>query len=162
MTHELRVEKLIDAPPEVVFDAFADPEVQRELHASELEGWAVHRSETDVRVGGTSTYVMGSQGEDPDTETLVYSVVDRPDRIVFRHAMEIPSWGRTVETEMTVTFEDRDGQTLVTMVQTGFANVEDRDAFMTGWPEFLDKLRSVVTPEPPGTDDTLKARHDTP
>lgn len=161
MGEELRLERLIDAPPEVVFDAWVDPEGQRQLHASTMEGFTVQRAETDVRVGGTSTYVMGLQGEDPDTETLVYSVVDRPHRLVFRHAMEIPSWGRTVETEIEMTFEDRDGKTLLTFVQTGFANVEDRDAFLTGWPEFLDKLRSIVAPEPPGTDDTLKARHDT-
>jgi len=62
---------------------------------------------------------------------------------------------------MTITFEDRDGKTLLTMVQTGFSTEEDRDSFMTGWPEYLETLHRVVSPEPPGTGDTLKARHDT-
>ena len=33
MTHELRLERLFDAPPEVVFAAFVDPDAQQELFA---------------------------------------------------------------------------------------------------------------------------------
>jgi uncharacterized protein YndB with AHSA1/START domain len=157
MTHELRLERRIDATPAEVFDAFVDPLTQEELHgAGSQEGnWVVHRVETDVRVGGTSTYVMGPAGQRPDTETRVYSVVERPHRLVFRHAMDVAEWGRVVETEMTITFEDRDGGALLTMVQTGFETQEDRDAFMGGWPTYLDTLTGVVAR---GT--TLKARHD--
>jgi uncharacterized protein YndB with AHSA1/START domain len=156
MTHELRLERLYDAPPEVVFDAFVDPDTQAELHSGApegVEGWKVHRTETDVRVGGTSVYVMGLEGEEPDTETRVYSVVDRPHRLVFRHSMAIAEWHRTVDTEMTITFEDQDGKTLLTMVQTGFETEADRDDFMGGWPTYLDTLKGVVTA-------SLKTRHD--
>ena len=153
MSHELRIERLIDAPPEVVFDAFVDPTTQEELHGSGRSGWTVHRSETDARVGGTSIYAMGPDGQEPDVETRVYSVVDRPNRVVFRHSMDIEEWGRTVETEMTITFEDRDGKTLLTMVETGFESEEDRDAFMGGWPTYLETLKGVVTTQ-------LKTRHD--
>jgi uncharacterized protein YndB with AHSA1/START domain len=31
--YELRIKRLIDAPPEVVFDTFVDPEAQQELYA---------------------------------------------------------------------------------------------------------------------------------
>ena len=110
----------------------------------------MHRVETDVRVGGTSTVVMGPEGQEPDTETRVYSVLDRPHRVVMRYVMDVAEWGRMIETELTVTFDDRDGGTLLTMVETGFDREEDRDAFMTGWPEFLETLGDV-----------LKARHDT-
>ena len=150
MSYELRIERQFDAPPMVVFDAFVDPTAQEELHGSDQEGWRVHRSESDVRVGGTSTVVMGLEGQDPDTETRFYSVIDRPHRLVFRYAMEIAEWGRTIDTEVTITFEERDGGTLFTMVETGFEREEDRDGFMEGWPDFLDTLGRV-----------LKARHDT-
>ncbi len=155
MTHELRLGRVYDAPPEVVFDAFVDPETQGHLHGDERHAdWVVHRSETDVSVGGTSTYVMGPKGQEPDTETRVYSVVERPHRLVMRHSMSIAEWGRTVETDVTITFEDQDGKTLMTMVQTGFETAEDRDDFLGGWPAYLDTLREVVG-------DELKARHDT-
>ena len=157
----LRLERVFDAPPEAVFDAFVDPANQAELHGSSVEGWALHRNETDVRVGGTSVYAMGPAGAPPDTETRVFSVVDRPHRLVFAHTMDIAEWGRAVQTEMTITFEDQDGKTLLTMVQTGFETEADRDDFMTGWPEYLETLRRVVTPDLPGTGDTLKARHET-
>jgi uncharacterized protein YndB with AHSA1/START domain len=154
MTYELRLERLYDASPEVVFDAFVDPGTQEELHGSDQPNWTVHRAETDVRVGGTSTYVMGLTGQDPDTETRVFSVVDRPNRLVFRHTMAIAEWdNRAVETEMTITFEEQDGKTLLTMLQTGFEREEDRDAFMGGWPTYLETLKGVVTTQ-------LKTRHD--
>jgi uncharacterized protein YndB with AHSA1/START domain len=156
VSYELKLERLYDAPPEVVFDAFVDPATQEELHGSDQPDWTVRRSETDVRVGGTSTYEMGPEGQEPDVETRVYSVVDRPHRLVFRHSMEIAEWGRTVETEMTITFEERDGKTLLTMVQTGFDRVEDRDGFMGGWPTYLETLKGVVDSRA-----ELKTRHDT-
>jgi len=154
MTYELRLERRYDAPPEVVFDAFVDPATQEELHGAGNPDWTVHSAETDVREGGTSTYVMGTTGQNPDTETRVYSVVERPHRLVFRHAMAVAEWdGRTVDTEMTITFEEQDGATLLTMVQTGFEREEDRDGFLGGWPTYLDTLAGVVTTK-------LKTRHD--
>ena len=156
MTYELRLERLYDAPPEVVFDAFTDPANQAELHGDGTEGWAIQRAETDVRVGGTSTYAMGPEGVEPDVETRVFTVVDRPHRLEFRHSMKVAEWdGRTVETDMALTFEDQDGKTLLTMVQTGFEREEDRDAFMGGWPTYLETLKGVVQART-----GLKTRHD--
>jgi uncharacterized protein YndB with AHSA1/START domain len=151
MSIELKLERLYDATPEEVFDAFVDPAAQEELHGSDRPDWKVHRVETDVRVGGTSTYVMGPEGADPDTETREYTVVERPHRLVFRHTMHISEWDRTLSTELTVTFEERDGKTLLTFFQTGFESEADRDAFEEGWADYLDTLGRV-----------LKARHDTP
>jgi hypothetical protein len=54
---------------------------------------------------------------------------------------------------MTITFERRDGKTLLTMVQTGFDRAEDRDAFQSGWPAYLDSLQSIAGRQ-------IKARHD--
>ena len=150
MSYELRIERQFDATPEVVFDTFVDPDTQEELHGSDQEGWTVHRSETDISVGGTSTIVMGPEGKEPDTETRVYSVVDRPHRLVFRYAMKVAELGRTIDTEITITFEDRDGGTWFTMVETGFEREEDRDGFTEGWAEYLETLGRI-----------LKARHDT-
>ena len=50
-------------------------------------------------------------GREPDTETRVYSVVDRPHRLEFRYSMEFAESGRSLDTDVTVTFEDRDGGT---------------------------------------------------
>ena len=151
MTYELRIERQFDAPPEAVFDLFSDRTAQGVLHGAEQQGWNVEVIQTDVRVGGTSIVRMGPEGREPDTETRVYSVVDRPHRLEFRYSMEGPEEsGRTLFTEITITFEDRDGGTLFTMVETGFEIEEDRDGFREGWTEYLETLGKV-----------LKARHDT-
>ncbi len=155
MSYELRLERVIDAPPPAVFDAFVDPDTQAELHGSRQPGWTVYRCESDVRVGGTSIAEMGPEGKEPDRETRVYSVIDRPQRLVFLHSMEVVEWQRTVETQMTITFEQQDGKTLLTMVQTGFDREEDRDGFLGGWPSYLDTLKGVVTSRA-----NLKTRHD--
>ena len=92
---------LFDAPPEIVFDAFVDPEGQRRLHGSSVEGCTLHRNRDRMSgSGGRPSYVMGLTGERPDTETLVFSVVDRPHRLVFRHTMDIAELGTAVETEI--------------------------------------------------------------
>ena len=167
MSFELKIERRFDASPEAVFDAFADRTAQGVLHGAERKGWNVEVIQTDVRVGGTSIVRMGPEGQDPDTETREYSVVDRPHRLELRYSMHVAEWGRAIDTDLTVTFEDRDGGTLLTMVETGFDREEDRDAFMTGWPEFLDTLGAIATSygpggvDEPGTDGVMKARHDT-
>ena len=151
MTYELRIERQFDASSEAVFDAFADRTAQGVLHGAEQQGWNVEVIQTDVRVDGTSIVRMGPEGREPDTETRVYSVVDRPHRLELRYSMELAEdSGRTVDTDMTVTFEHRDGGTLLTMVETGFDRKEDRDGFMEGWSEYLETLGRI-----------LKARHDT-
>ena len=38
MTYELRLERLFDAPPEVVFDTLVDPDAQEELFADQVPG----------------------------------------------------------------------------------------------------------------------------
>ena len=42
MTHDLRVERVYDAAPELVFDAFTDPGAQQEMYADEPD-WSVVR-----------------------------------------------------------------------------------------------------------------------
>ncbi len=164
MSYVMKLERQFDAPPDVVFDAFVDPGTQAALHGSGRDDWTVHRVDADVRVGGTSTVVMGPGGKEPDTETRVYTVIDRPHRLVMRYSMQVTDWARTVDTELTMTFENRDGGTLLTMVQAGFEREEDRDAFLGGWSAYLDALQAVAASrigvEGLGGGDELKARHD--
>ena len=89
MTYELRIERQFDASSEAVFDAFADRTAQGVLHGAEQQGWNVEVIQTDVRVDGTSIVRMGPEGREPDTETRVYSVVDRPHRLELRYSMEL-------------------------------------------------------------------------
>ena len=67
----------------------------------------------------------------------VFEVVDPPHRLVYSSIMRLPD-GSAVETRVTVTFEGRDGKTLLTLVDEGYSTEERRDEFEHGWPNFLD------------------------
>ena len=147
MTYDLTLERLIDAPPEVVFDTITDPESQPEILGDQVPGWDLWESEIDVRVGGTWRFVMGpvDRTGDPDTSDSVFIEVDRPRRLSYRSTMFIGQWGRTVEFTETLTFEDRDGKTLLTVHMSGLESEEIRDGFMDGVPGWLDGIERVVT-----------------
>jgi uncharacterized protein YndB with AHSA1/START domain len=146
MTYELKIERLFDAPPELVFDTLVDPEAQDELFNDQLEGWRLLKSEIDLRVGGTWTISFGPEdgtGE-PDRLDSVFTEIDRPRRLAYDLSMFVGEWGRTVDSTVAYTFEDRDGKTLLTIVQSGFETEADRDAYLEGTPGFIDSLQRVV------------------
>ena len=142
MSHDVKLERVYDAPPELVFDAFTDPEAQKELYA-DAPDWIV-ASECDLRVGGRWTISFGPPGTEPARETNVFQVVDRPRRLVYMSTMKLAD-GSSVETGMQVAFEEQDGQTRLTIVQSGFPTAERRDEFAGGWASILDQLGRVVT-----------------
>lgn len=155
MTYDLTVDRLFDAPADVVFGAFVDPDAQRELYGDPDEPTWVVESELDLRVGGTWTIAFGRKGDDPYRETNVFTEVD-PRRIVFDSSMHLPDEGHTVHTTVTVTLEDRNGGTLLTIHQTGFQRERDRDGIRDGWPSLLEALQRVVAGERAESDHTIR------
>jgi uncharacterized protein YndB with AHSA1/START domain len=146
MTHELRIERVLDAPPELVFDTLVGPDAQEDLYNGQVEGWGLLSWEMDLREGGTWTIVYGPQdgSGEPDRLTSVFTEVDRPRRLSYDLSMFVGEWGRTVDSSVTYTFEERDGGTLLTIVQSGFESREVRDSYLDGVPGFLDSLERVV------------------
>jgi len=139
--HDLKLGRLFDAAPEVVFDAFTDPAAQRQLYA-DAPDWVVEAA-CDLRVGGRWTIAFGPPGSTPARETNMFEVVDRPRRLVYSSTMTMPD-GSSVDTGMEVTFVEEDGRTRLTIVQSGFPTAEVRDEFAGGWPSILDGLGRVV------------------
>jgi uncharacterized protein YndB with AHSA1/START domain len=141
LSHDLRLERTYDAAPEVVFDAFTDPEAQQELYA-DAPDWIV-QAKCDLRVGGRWTIAFGPPGEVPARETNEFQVVERPRRLVYASTMTMPD-GSSIDTGMEVTFQPEDGGTRLTIVQRGFPTPERRDEFAGGWSGILDRLLRVV------------------
>jgi uncharacterized protein YndB with AHSA1/START domain len=141
VSHDLKLERVFDAAPEVVFDAFTDPDAQQELYA-DAPDWVV-RSECDLRVGGRWTIEFGPPGATPAREVCVFEVVERPRRLVYTSTMTMPS-GSSLDTRTEVSFDEDDGRTRVTIVQSGFATAELRDEFLDGWRGILDALGRVA------------------
>lgn len=144
MTYDLKMERVIDAAPEQVFDAFVDPDTQSTLYGNEDEPeWNVE-SEVDLRVGGTWTITFGKPGDTPFRETNLFREIYRPFRLVFDSNMLGGPYGTSFNTRVTVTFEERNGKTLLTIVQAGFDKPEERDIIKGGWPSILDALERLV------------------
>lgn len=144
MTYELRLQRMLDAPPEVVFDTFVDPDATDELFTPSELGYRLVESSIDLRVGGTWTILQ----EGPDGErvrlTYAFTEVDRPRRLAASFSMHFESDGRTDRSDVLLTFEDRGGKTLLTLIQGGFKTEEERDGYLTGAPGFLDAVERVV------------------
>jgi uncharacterized protein YndB with AHSA1/START domain len=101
---ELVTSRMIGAPRERVFGAFADPE--HLAHWWGPKGFANTFHEFDLRPGGRWRFVMhGPDGTDFPNESVFVEVVP-PERVVLRH-ISAPKF------EMTITFEDHDGKTRV-------------------------------------------------
>jgi len=141
VSHDLRVERVFDAAPEVVFDAFIDSDAQLELYA-DAPDWIVE-AECDLRVGGRWSITFGPPGSTPARETNVFRQVDRPRRLVYTSTMTTPN-GSTIATDVEVSFDQDDGRTRLTIVQRGFPTAEVRDEFAGGWASILDGLGRVA------------------
>ena len=58
MSDELRLVRVIDAPPAIVFEAFTTYEGQVAFYGTDDPGWIVE-SQCDLRVGGLWTVTFG-------------------------------------------------------------------------------------------------------
>ena len=146
MTYAMKIERLFDAPPELVFDTMVDRQAQPEIFADEVPGWNLWEWAIDLRVGGEWTFVFGlaDRSGEPDRNTSVFTEIDRPRRLAYRSSMFVGQWGRAVDYTETVTFEERDGKTLVTIELTDLELEKDRDAFMGGIPGYLEAVERAV------------------
>lgn len=127
-TLELRMTRQLPASPEDVFDAYTDAEKQKIWFSILDEGPGIVEIEVDLRVSGTQTATWGPSRDQLFVETQTFLAIERPHRLLTESSGSSPD-GQTMTTLIEVTFEPRDGGTLMTVVQSGFPAVEMRDFF---------------------------------
>ena len=142
MSRDLSFERLINASPEQVFDAFTSAEGQRELYGQDRPGWIVE-SRCDLRVGGVWSIAFGASRDALYRHEHVFEEIDRPRRIRVT-STETRLDGSRLVTRMEFRFEPRDGATLMTLVHTGFPTDTLRDEHRIGLPHAFDRLARVV------------------
>jgi len=114
--------RVYDAPRALVFEAFTQPQHLAQWWGP--NGFTTTTSAIDVRPGGVWRFVMhGPDGTDYQNR-ITYDEVVKPERLVYHH-------GGTVDVEpvqfrVTVTFEDLDGKTKLTMRMV-FPSAAERD-----------------------------------
>ena len=142
MTDEMRFERLIDAPPEAVFDAFTTDGGQVAFYGQDDPGWIVE-SDCDLRVGGVWTVTFGPSRRRLYRHRHVFEAIDRPRRLVLTTTESRPD-GASFDIGMEFTFEEQDGKTLMTMTQTGFPTAELRDEHGRGLPNAFARLERAI------------------
>ena len=135
---ELRLERLIAAPPERVFALWTDSELLLQWWGP--EGYDTPEHRLDVRPGGRWRTTLRSPEGALRTVSGVYRTIDPPRRLVFTWGWEDEKGARGDETEITVTFDATPGGTRLVLVQRAFATKEERDRHNRGWSSSLDRL----------------------
>jgi uncharacterized protein YndB with AHSA1/START domain len=138
----LRLERLIAAPPELVFGLWTEPATLAGWWAP--EGYAPAAHALDTRPGGH--WRTSFRGADNTVLTMsgVYRVVEPPRRLAFSWAWEDASGVRGHETEVTVSFEAAPGGTRLVLLQQRFESKEARDHHDGGWSAALDRLARLA------------------
>jgi len=154
MSADIRIQRWFEAPLEVVFDAYTDPEAQRALRAGGPD--TIVESECDLRVGGEWVIRFGPSSA-PYVERNVFHAVERPHRLVYASTTEWPD-GTHFESLMEISLEWRGGRTLLTLTQRGLPSGDVERGFTEGWNEFLDGLvaRMQTLPRPERADDAMR------
>ncbi|HYJ51132.1 MAG TPA: SRPBCC domain-containing protein [Microbacterium sp.] len=126
----LRIERVLPATPEDVFDAYTDAEKQKIWFSILDERPGIVEIEVDLRVGGTQTAVWGPDADSLFRETLTFLEIDRPRRLVTESTGSTPD-GMTMTTRIEITFDaEGDDSTRMTILQSGFPVPEIRDFFV--------------------------------
>ena len=142
---ELEVTRIVKGPARLVFEAWATPSLFRRWWLPESFGMTVVSYEADIRTGGHYRLVIGHPAApEPMAFFGRYIEVTPPARIVWTNE----EGGEEVGAVTTVTFEEQDGATLVT-VRDLYPSKEACDEAIasgstSGWGEQLDQLEALL------------------
>jgi len=138
-THQIVITRSFDAPRELVYKAFTDPDAVRRW-------WGVGDDETvvaqlEARAGGRWRFVQRSQDGSEHGFHGVYHEASAPERLVYTFEWEGMPGHVLLET---ITFEEQDGKTHMTDSSV-FQSVADRDGMLqsgmeSGAAESMDRL----------------------
>lgn len=141
---EVVIRRRFDAPARLLFEAFGAPEAIRRWFGP--KGWQLTLCEMDFRVGGRYRFAMtGPDGQQGPPFGGKYREIVPDRKIVYDDAFETSPEENTV---VTVTFDEQDGRTLLT-VRALFASVAMKEkhlgmGFQEGFDSSLVLLAEVV------------------
>ncbi|MBK8137977.1 MAG: SRPBCC domain-containing protein [Chloroflexi bacterium] len=145
---EVTISRSFDAPRELVYNAWLDPQHLKAWWGP--HGFTNPHVEVDARPGGA--LVIHMQGPDgsiyPSLATFTELVPN--ERIVLHStAFEDPNGGYLLEVRNTITFEDKDGKTLITMEAVVLKSAPEIAGAVggmeQGWTESWEKLAVHIT-----------------
>jgi uncharacterized protein YndB with AHSA1/START domain len=149
-SEDIVITRIFDAPREVVWKAWTEPERVKKWWGP--KGFTTPFVKSDFRVGGKFLSCMRSEDGKDYWSTGIYREIDPLNRIVSTDSFSdekgnvVPAsqYGMQgdwpMELVITVTFEDHDGKTKLTLRHAGTPSGEMTKMTTDGWNESLDKF----------------------
>jgi uncharacterized protein YndB with AHSA1/START domain len=143
---ELVITRLIDAPRELVFEAWTEPKHMAQWWGP--KGFTNPVCEMDVRPGGAFRIVMRAPDGVEYPMRGVFREIVTPERLVFTTVAEDRDGNPHLEGLTIVTFAEYDGKTTLT-IQTSAVGLTPESARMLegmeeGWTQSLERLAETV------------------
>jgi uncharacterized protein YndB with AHSA1/START domain len=153
--NELTITRVFDAPRDLVWKAWTEPELFKKWWGP--KDYTAPYCTIDLRVGGR--YLSSMRGPDGKEifSTGVYHEIVPQARLVMTDSFSdedgnvVPSthYGMSpdfpLELQVTVTFEDLKGSTMLTMRHEGVPGGEMRKLTAAGWEQSFDKLAALLS-----------------
>ena len=139
---ELLLTRFFDAPRELVFKAWTDPEQVAQWYGP--EGFSEVFLEMDVRPGGAWRKCMRSPEGTDYWRRGIYREIVEPERLVFTYVSDDPQGIPGHETLVTITFADRGAKTLMTFRQAEFESIAARNSHQGGWTSCMGRFAAYV------------------
>jgi uncharacterized protein YndB with AHSA1/START domain len=141
--HAIKITRLFDAPPQLVYKAYTDPQLVPQWWGPRRYTTTVDRME--VHQGGIWRYVQRDSAGNEFAFHGVYHDAIAPERLVYTFEFEGMPGHIALET---VTLANQSGKTLVTDLMV-FQSVEDRDGMVQsgmqeGASESLDRIAELL------------------
>ena len=155
-THELHITRTFNAPRELVWRAWTDPEMAKQW--SGPKQWPAFQMELGKKPG--DRWRIGMRGNRPGTDIpteiwqggILREFVP-PERLVYTFAWEnranvgLPDDGDPHQTVITVRLEEHAGKTTMHFHQAFFATAAERDGHNGGWASSFERLEELVNAE---------------
>lgn len=139
---ELTLTRVIDAPRQLVFKAWTQPE-----HVARWwgpKGFVTIGCDMDIRVGGRFRVGMRSPQGTEHWKVGVYREIVEPERVVFTFAWESAGGTPGHELLTTVTFAEEGARTRLTLNQALFETAKARDDHLGGWASCLERFADYI------------------
>jgi uncharacterized protein YndB with AHSA1/START domain len=140
---ELLMTRWLDAPPELVFRVWTQPEHLANWWGP--EGFTLPFCEMEVKPGGRfRMHIRKADGSESYWMRGEYREVTAPERLVFTFAWEDEQGEPVHETVITATFEAEGDGTRFTFHQAMFRTAVECEDHRGGWTSCFDRLEAYV------------------
>jgi uncharacterized protein YndB with AHSA1/START domain len=157
--NEVTITRIFDAPRELVWKAWTDPEIFKRWWGP--EGFTSPVAKIDLRVGGKFDGSMRSPDGHDFWGTGVYREIVPPERLVMTDSFAdeqgnvVPATHYGFDADfprellITVILEKHEGKTKLTLKHSGVGRVDDkhRNDMEQGWRQSFNKLEKVLESE---------------